>query len=71
MIAFVTYGGMNSVFESLSRDVPMITVPLFAEQRRNAAMVRRAYVGTTISIDHFVNPEKFAASLLTVPNNTR
>lgn len=62
---------MNSVIETVTRGVPMITIPLFAEQKRNAAMVRRARIGITISAADFANPENFAALLSTILKDTR
>lgn len=36
---------MNSVTEAASRGVPLICIPLFAEQKRNAVMVQYRKIG--------------------------
>ncbi|KAH7725749.1 UDP-glucoronosyl and UDP-glucosyl transferase family protein [Aphelenchoides avenae] len=39
LLAFITHAGMNSISETVSKGVPMICVPLFGDQQRNAKMV--------------------------------
>ncbi|KAL6737601.1 hypothetical protein Aduo_011228 [Ancylostoma duodenale] len=54
---FITHGGMNSMQESLLFGVPMITVPLFADQDSNAAVA--AERGFSVNLSKFaVTKEK-------------
>ena len=46
---FITHCGISSTFESAFHGVPVVTVPLFAEQEDNAdKLVKRAKIGTRI-----------------------
>ncbi|KAL6724812.1 hypothetical protein Aduo_019668 [Ancylostoma duodenale] len=51
MLAFITHGGMGGVFESAYAGVPVITIPLFADQLRNARMMEYRRVGVVIDKD--------------------
>ncbi|KHJ97800.1 hypothetical protein OESDEN_02212 [Oesophagostomum dentatum] len=51
MLAFITHGGMGGVFESAYAGVPVITIPLFADQLRNARMLEYRGVGLVIDKD--------------------
>ncbi|EPB80685.1 UDP-glucoronosyl and UDP-glucosyl transferase [Ancylostoma ceylanicum] len=54
---FITHGGMNSMQESLLFGIPMITVPLFADQDSNAAVA--AERGFSVNLSKFsVTKEK-------------
>ncbi|CAI5455793.1 unnamed protein product [Caenorhabditis angaria] len=46
---FVSHGGMNSVLESMSYGVPMVLMPVFTDQFKNAKTVERRGAGKMIS----------------------
>ncbi|KAK6757106.1 hypothetical protein RB195_015121 [Necator americanus] len=50
-LAFITHGGMGGVFESAYASVPVITIPLFADQLRNARMMEYRKMGIVIDKD--------------------
>uniref|UniRef100_A0A1I8ADQ4 glucuronosyltransferase n=1 Tax=Steinernema glaseri TaxID=37863 RepID=A0A1I8ADQ4_9BILA len=47
--AFVTHAGMNSIIEASHRGVPLVTIPLFGEQLRNAKMTKK--LGISVSVE--------------------
>uniref|UniRef100_A0A0N4Z9H4 glucuronosyltransferase n=1 Tax=Parastrongyloides trichosuri TaxID=131310 RepID=A0A0N4Z9H4_PARTI len=46
---FVTHGGMNSMLEASKFGVPMLDIPLFGDQPRNAKVVEELKLGRLIS----------------------
>lgn len=71
MIGFVTHGGMNSVIESTIRGIPMVVVPLFAEQNRNAAMACRVNIATKLSITDLHKDGQLATAISKLLNDPK
>uniref|UniRef100_A0A9J2Q7J4 glucuronosyltransferase n=1 Tax=Ascaris lumbricoides TaxID=6252 RepID=A0A9J2Q7J4_ASCLU len=46
--AFITHVGLNSLMEAINEDVPMIGVPLFADQIHNAGLIRKRRIGVVL-----------------------
>ncbi|KAI6178950.1 UDP-glucuronosyltransferase [Aphelenchoides besseyi] len=53
LLAFLSHAGMNSISEATYSGVPLIVVPLFADQPRNAEMIRHKKVGVVIEKGNF------------------
>uniref|UniRef100_A0A7E4VNA9 UDP-glucuronosyltransferase n=1 Tax=Panagrellus redivivus TaxID=6233 RepID=A0A7E4VNA9_PANRE len=65
LLAFVTHGGMNSVLEAALTGVPLLGVPLFADQYRNVRMLE--FRGTSVIIKkNDVTPKKLIAAIHTL-----
>ncbi|XP_032772326.1 UDP-glucuronosyltransferase 2B7 [Rattus rattus] len=66
--AFVTHGGANGIYESIHHGIPMVGIPLFAEQHDNIAhMVAK---GAAVSLDfHTMSSSDLLNALKAVVNN--
>ncbi|XP_021081732.1 UDP-glucuronosyltransferase 2B7-like isoform X2 [Mesocricetus auratus] len=66
--AFVTHGGANGIYESIHHGIPMVGIPLFAEQHDNIAhMVAK---GAAVSLDfHTLKSSDLLNALKAVINN--
>ena len=51
LAAFITHGGWNSILEATREGVPMIVIPLFADQFGNSKRVEKRGLG--IGLDKF------------------
>ncbi|CAJ0574740.1 unnamed protein product, partial [Mesorhabditis spiculigera] len=64
-VAFVSHGGMKSVKDTICAGVPVVFMPILAEQSLNAEMCRQAGFGVTLAKTE-VTVEKLRDALLTV-----
>uniref|UniRef100_A0A7E4W5C8 UDP-glucuronosyltransferase n=1 Tax=Panagrellus redivivus TaxID=6233 RepID=A0A7E4W5C8_PANRE len=70
LLAFITHAGQNSVSEAAAAGVPMIALPLFADQPKNGKMVE--YREMVVYLDHkTLTKEKVVDALQAVLNNEK
>ena len=48
MLAFISHGGANSVMEASYAGVPLLCIPLMADQHRNAKMAQYRKIATVV-----------------------
>jgi UDP:flavonoid glycosyltransferase YjiC (YdhE family) len=48
MLAFISHGGANSVMEASYTGVPLLCIPLMADQYRNAQMAQYRKIATIV-----------------------
>uniref|UniRef100_F1L2U8 glucuronosyltransferase n=1 Tax=Ascaris suum TaxID=6253 RepID=F1L2U8_ASCSU len=66
--AFVTHGGQNSVIESTNAGIPMICVPLFGDQMRNAKMAEKRQVALLLD-KRFISSDSLSDAIRAVLYN--
>ncbi len=66
----VTHGGLNSVLESVYHAVPMVALPLFADQHRQAFLVEMKELGVNLD-KNVVKSDDIARSIVEVANNKK
>ena len=68
--AFVSHVGQNSLYESAYHGVPVVAVPLFADQFSNAK--RAEHFGLGIAVNHkTTNAQQLLETIERVVNNPR
>uniref|UniRef100_A0AC34F3V2 Glucuronosyltransferase n=1 Tax=Panagrolaimus sp. ES5 TaxID=591445 RepID=A0AC34F3V2_9BILA len=68
LICFITHGGMNSMVELSYKGVPAIIVPLFADQYRNAHLLKFRKTGL-ILLKHEIVADKLSEKILKMIND--
>uniref|UniRef100_A0A1I8A5T8 UDP-glucuronosyltransferase n=1 Tax=Steinernema glaseri TaxID=37863 RepID=A0A1I8A5T8_9BILA len=63
---FVTHAGMNSILEAANRGIPLLSIPLFGDQMRNAKMIVRAEIGGEADKSLLYDVNGFSEKLRTV-----
>nr|XP_019954821.1 PREDICTED: UDP-glucuronosyltransferase 2A2-like [Paralichthys olivaceus] len=65
--AFVTHGGTNGIYEAIYHGVPMVGIPLFADQPEN--MIHMKAKGAAVAVDlNFMKAEDLRDAINTVIN---
>lgn len=67
---FITHGGHNGQIEAVYHAVPMITIPLFAEQPHNAFRVVSHSIGLSLDIETFTRDDLILAIHEIITNST-
>eukprot|EP00058_Branchiostoma_floridae_P017198 XP_002602686.1 hypothetical protein BRAFLDRAFT_210219 [Branchiostoma floridae] len=68
--AFVTPAGSNSVYEALHHGVPMVCLPLSADQPANAARVAARGLGVKLDFSTVTADQLYRAILLVITNSS-
>uniref|UniRef100_A0A7E4VSV8 UDP-glucuronosyltransferase n=1 Tax=Panagrellus redivivus TaxID=6233 RepID=A0A7E4VSV8_PANRE len=70
MLAFITHGGQNSLNEAAATGVPLLALPVFADQPMNTALL--TYRGMGFGLDHkTLTKEKVVEALQEILNNKK
>lgn len=65
--AFITHGGTNGIYEAIYHGVPMVGIPMFADQPGN--MVHMKAKGAAVTVDlNFMTTEDLRDAINTVIN---
>lgn len=58
---FISHAGLNSVNEAAIHGVPMVTIPLFADQLYNAAIANKMGVGVFLDVTQITEQSVYDA----------
>jgi len=68
LLAFISHGGMNSVMEGSTKGVPMICIPIFGDQTRNAMLLVRK--GMAVKVEKTeITKDNIVAAIKEIINN--
>ncbi|XP_039075826.1 UDP-glucuronosyltransferase 2B31-like isoform X1 [Hyaena hyaena] len=66
--AFITHGGTNGIYEAISHGIPMVGIPLFADQPHNIAHMKAK--GAAVRLDfHTMSSRDLLTALRTIIND--
>uniref|UniRef100_A0AC34FK09 Glucuronosyltransferase n=1 Tax=Panagrolaimus sp. ES5 TaxID=591445 RepID=A0AC34FK09_9BILA len=70
LLAFISHGGMNSVMEGSTKGVPMICIPIFADQTHNSMLLVRR--GTAVKLEKSeITKENLVAAIKEIISNQK
>lgn len=61
VVLFITHGGMFSTFEAISHGVPMLVIPFFGDQHRNAMRVASSGYGKMLNFNEMTSKSLYSA----------
>ena len=68
---FITHAGMSATFEAIQNTVPVVAIPGFVDQFRNAAyMVKRAKMGIRLYLTELTEESLYTAITTVINDNT-
>uniref|UniRef100_A0A1I7RMB9 glucuronosyltransferase n=1 Tax=Bursaphelenchus xylophilus TaxID=6326 RepID=A0A1I7RMB9_BURXY len=68
-LAFITHGGMNSITETTYAGIPTISIPLFGDQMRNAAMVEAKGTSKVLKKEQLLDKQAIVDTLKELIDN--
>ncbi|KAK6031615.1 hypothetical protein OSTOST_02232 [Ostertagia ostertagi] len=71
LTVFVTHCGAGSMMESATFGKPLVVIPLFADQLRNAKLIEKFGIGVVVDKAHLLHGNVFNESLNLVMNDSR
>ncbi|GMR37844.1 hypothetical protein PMAYCL1PPCAC_08039, partial [Pristionchus mayeri] len=63
LTAFITHGGAASTQEFMLKGKPGLSIPIFTDQPRNAALLEKNGLGKMFNKFDLINTEKFGAAI--------
>ncbi|GMT23142.1 hypothetical protein PFISCL1PPCAC_14439, partial [Pristionchus fissidentatus] len=70
LTAFVTHGGQGSITEASEAGVPLVCVPVTADQFRNARQVERNGVGVMLGKEELAEPDSLQNAITVILNDS-
>lgn len=70
MKAFITQGGVQSIEEAISTEVPMVGLPILADQMKNIRNLAKWGIGISLDIEKMTAFE-FRKAIITVSTDPR
>lgn len=67
---FVTQGGLQSVEEAMHYRVPMVVIPMIADQHQNAKRIQELGIGISLDVETFTS-EDLREAIVEVMQNPR
>ena len=70
-MAFITHAGIFSMTEGLYHQIPMVALPIFADQLDNAERIEHQGYGLTLTNQHYLKSDEIKQKVEEVVYNPR